>query len=205
MQNIENTIVSRIYGHGRGWVFTPKDFLDCGGRSAIDAAFNRLLKKGVIRKCLRGVYDYPRYSNLFNAPVSPEPDQIARAIARVHSWTILPSGETALNLLGLSTQVPGKYIYFSDGTSKVYSWDGGVISFKKRAIKETVALSSSTALVVQALKALGEKNVTAGIISKLKDKLSDQDKKTALRETKYVTGWVYDVLKKISEGNISDA
>jgi hypothetical protein len=201
MENVENKIISRIYGHGRGWVFTPKDFIDCGGRSAIDTALNRLVKKGIVRKCLRGIYDYPRYSNLFNAPASPEPDQIARTIARVHSWTIIPSGETALNLLGLSTQVPGKYIYFSDGTSRMYSWDGGVISFKKRAIKETAALSSCTALVVQALKAMGEKNVTLEVISKLKETLSDQDKKVALREAKYVTGWVYEMIKKIADGS----
>lgn len=106
MQSIANKVINRIYGHGRGWAFTPKDFADLGERSAIDISLNRLIKKGTIRRIMRGIYDYPRISKLFNAPASPEPDQIAHAIAKIHSWSISPSGETALNILGLSTQVP---------------------------------------------------------------------------------------------------
>jgi hypothetical protein len=101
MYSVENKVVNRIYGRGRGWAFTPKNFADCGERAAVDTSLNRLRKKGTIRNVLRGVYDFPRHSKLFNAPASPEPDQIARAIARVHGWSISPSGETALNLLGL--------------------------------------------------------------------------------------------------------
>lgn len=199
MEPIANKVLSRIYGHGRGWAFTPKDFADCGERSAIDTNLNRLVKKGVIRKDLRGVYDLPRFSTLFNAPASPDPDAIAYAIARAHGWSISPSGETALNLLGLSTQVPGIYCFFSDGPTKTYSWDSGELTFKKRAIKETSALSQKTSLLVQALKALGEKNVTMDIILHLRNTLSEKEIKTALRESQYVTGWVYETIKKIAE------
>ena len=199
METIVNKILSRIYGHGRGWSFTPKDFADCGERSTIDTTLTRLVKKGVIRKALRGVYDYPRFSKLFGAPVSPDPYAIAYAIARSFGWSISPSGETALNLLGLSTQVPAAHYFFSDGPTRTYAWSGGVLTFTKRAVKETSALTPKTAMIVQALKALGENNVTPETILQLRKQLSDKEIKTALREAQYVTGWVYLLIKKIAE------
>jgi len=198
-QFISQKIVSRIKGKGRGWIFSPKDFADCGSRKAIDININRLVKTGVIRHLLRGVYDYPRTSALFNAPANPEGDRIAQTIARKYGWAIYPSGETALNLLGLSSQVPGKYIYYSNGPSKKFTWSGGELIFKKRANKETGALSPHTALLVQALKALGEDNVDTNALNILRKKFSAGGKRAALREAQYVTGWVYEVIKKIAE------
>jgi hypothetical protein len=199
MQSIANKVINRIYGHGRGWAFTPKDFSDFGDRSAIDVSLNRLVKQGLIRRVGRGVYDFPQFSKLFKATVSADFDQIARAIARCHGWSITPSGETSLNLLGLSTQVPGKYIYYSDGPSKEYSIGNGEIVFIKRANKEIGALSTCTALTVQAIKALGQKHITPEVLKKLREKLTGKEKNAALHEARYVTGWVYEVIKKIAE------
>ncbi|MBN1981875.1 MAG: hypothetical protein JW795_10100 [Chitinivibrionales bacterium] len=56
---------------------------------------------------MRGVYDYPKIGTLIAGLLGLDIDQVAHAIARKHGWTIKPSGETALNILGLSTQVPG--------------------------------------------------------------------------------------------------
>jgi len=198
LQIVSNQIVSIIYGHGRGWAFTPKDFSGFGSRKAIDITLARLLKKGTIRLLLRGVYDYPRFSKLFKAPASPEASQIAQAIARKFGWSIYPSGETALNLLGLSTQVPAKYVYFGDGPSRKYHWSGGEIVFVKRATRETSSLSQKTARVVQALKALGKNHIGSEILGRLSKALTAKEKAAALREARYVTGWVYDDIKKMA-------
>jgi hypothetical protein len=203
MQSVSNKVVSRIYGHGRGWTFTKKDFSDCGSSTAVEKVLPRLRKKGTIRQLLRGVYDYPRFSTLFKAPASAMPDQIAQAIARWHGWSIYPSGETALNLLGLSTQVPAKYVYFSNGPSKRYAWSGGELLFTKRAAKETGSLSSGTALVVQALKALGQGHIDKKTVNYLRGKLTAKEKAIALREARYVTGWVYEIIKKIAAPGVS--
>jgi hypothetical protein len=55
MQSIANKVINRIYGHGRGWAFIPKDFTDLGKRPAIDVSLNRLIKKGTIRRIMRGI------------------------------------------------------------------------------------------------------------------------------------------------------
>jgi len=199
MQNVSNKVVSRIYGHGRGWVFSQKDLADCGTAMAVNKALLRIRQKGTIRLIFRGIYEYPRFSKLFGEAASPDPQQIAYAVARKFGWSICPSGETALNFLGLSTQVPAKHVYFSDGPSKKYSWNKSELIFKKRAIKETSVLSAQSALVFQALKALGKEYVSDTIITALKTKLSAEAKKAALREARYVTSWVYDIIKKIAE------
>jgi len=227
-------IFTRIRGYGKGAVFTPKDFLDLSTYDSAQKALARLEKQGALRRLMRGVYEYPAYSKLLDAPASPNPDAIARAIARAHGWTILPSGATALNLLGLSTQVPARWEYFSDGPYKTYKWSiagggggggagqrkpdadrlaggrrrrstgGGTLVFKHRTNKETTKLSPTTALLVQALKALGEKNVTRQTIAQLRKRLNAKERKRAVREARYATSWVYEIIKKLAqdqEGN----
>src|SRR5277367_6165672 len=120
-QSIEDKLVSRIYGNGRGWAFSQADFADLGGRSAIDLALHRREHDGIIRRVIRGIYDYPGYSKTLRGPVSPDIDQVAHALARKFVWRIQPDGATAQNLLGLSTQVPAQAVYLSDGPDRSYA------------------------------------------------------------------------------------
>ena len=192
-------VISRIYGHGRGSVFTPSDFSDIAQPVTIKVALARLANKGVIRRLLRGVYDYPSFSKILNEAAPPDPDAIAQALARSHGWTILPGGETALNLLGLSAQVPASWEYLSDGPYRTYEWLGNTMKFKHRANKEMTTLSPKTALMVQALKSLGERNVNDAVISTLAAHIEGKKKKKILKEAKYVTDWIYEVIRTICQ------
>ncbi len=192
-------ILQRIYGHGRGWVFFPKDFLDITSYAAVRQSLTRLNQQGTIRRLMQGVYDYPYFSTLLNALSSPDPNAVAQAIARVNGWTILPTGDTALNLLGLSTQVPAQYQYFSDGPSKRYAWPGGTLVFKHRTNKETTILTYRTALLVQALKSLGENGIDAQVMSALRENFSNDELNLALREARYATSWVYRAIKRLTK------
>lgn len=196
-QTIAKKILARIRATGRGSVFATKDFLDIASHETARQSLGRLADAGTIRRLTRGVYDYPSFSALLKAHASPDPDAIARAIARSHGWTILPANETALNLLGFSTQVPANWRYLSDGPSKKYQWEGGKITFLRRANKETSILSPKTALLVQALKALGEPQVNDGVIKALRLKFSDEERARAVREARYVTSWVYEIIKRL--------
>jgi len=199
-------ILARIYGGGRGAVFTPKDFLDLAGPETVRQALGRLARGGKIRRLLRGVYDYPAFSKLLQAPASPDPHAIGRAIARAHGWTILPAGETALNLLGFSTQVPARWEYFSDGPSKRYTWAGGTLVFKHRANRETTILSSRTGLLVQALKTLGRERIDDHGMAVLRKQFDARELARAAREARYATAWVYEVIRQLAgKGSQRDA
>ena len=198
-QDMAGLILARIYGNGRGRVFTPKDFLDLASHETVRKALGRFAKERTIRRLMRGVYDYPAYSTLLDAPASPDPDAIARAIARAHGWTILPAGETALNLLGLSAQVPAQWQYFSDGPSKTYKWEGGKLGFRHRTNKETTVLSPKTALLVQALKTLGENRIDDSVMETLRAKFDKKERGRAIREARYATSWVYEIVKRLAK------
>lgn len=193
-----NKIIARIYGYGRGSAFTPKDFLDIASHETVRKNLSRLVSDGKIRRLMRGVYDYPAFSAMFNAPSAPDPDALARAIARANGWTIHPTGETALNLLGLSTQVPAQWTYFSNGQTKSYKWQGGSLRFKHRTGKEAANLSRKTELVVQSLKTLGNQQVNNSVINQIKSILTVKERKRALKESKYAASWIYEVIKRIA-------
>lgn len=199
MESIDDKAISRIYGHQRGWTFSKNDFLDLGSDVAIRQILNRLEKKGVIRRVLRGIYDYPRISKLLNTEMGPDLDQLARALARRSGWRIQPSENTALNLLGLSTQVPAQIIYLSDGPSKTYEIGKLQLTFKKRTLKESVFKHKESELVVQALKALGQERIDDATLTHLAGKWSPSTWKKILRDTKTAPAWVSDIILNISK------
>ena len=146
---------------------------------------------------MQGVYYKPEYNDFLGEFVAPEPDAVAHALARNFAWTIVPCGDTALNRLGLSTQIPAAWVYVSDGTYKEYTYEQTIIKFKRTTNKEISKLSYKTALVVQALKALGKDNVDDTVLTKLRNNLIDSEKQALLSEAKTVTSWIYEYIKQI--------
>ena len=192
-----NIIKTRIMNSPDGSVFTTVDFAD----SRVGVILSRLEEDGVIRRVMRGIYDKPVYNDFLKEYIAPSPSLVAEALARNFGWTIVPCGDTALNILGLSTQVPAAWSYVSDGTYKEYTYDNTTIKFKRTTNKEISKLSYKTALIVQALKALGKDNIDDTIINKLKNDLTDEEKTTALLEAKAATSWIYEYIKQICKGD----
>ena len=184
-----------------GSVFVSTDFTDISDKKTVNMALLRLADEGLVKKILFGVYYKPEYNELLGETVAPSPNKVAHALARNFGWTIAPCGDTALNLLGLSTQVSSQWVYVSDGAYKKYSFDNTVIKFKRTTNKEISKLSYKTALTIQALKALGKDNVSEQIICRLKKALSEEDKEKMLTEAKSATSWVYEYIKVICKGD----
>ena len=180
-----------------GTVFVAMDFVDISDKTNINAYLARLVDEGLVRRILRGVYDKPAFNEFLGEFVAPAPDKVANALARNFGWTIVPCGDTALNLLGLSTQVPATWVYVSDGTYKEYTYDNTTIQFKRTTNKEVSKLSYKTALVIQALKALGKEKIDDTVISRLRKLLTSEEKKNMLDEAKAATSWIYEYIKLI--------
>ena len=193
MSQIKNRIANAEYGT----VFVSVDFAEIADKSRTGVILSRLEAEGLIRRILRGVYYKPEYSEFLQEYIAPQPDAVAHAIARNYGWTIVPCGDTALNLLGLSTQIPVAWVYVSDGKYEDYSYDNTTIKFKRTTNKEISKLSYKTALVVQALKALGKDNIDEGVVKKMQGTLTDAEKKAMLFEAKAATSWIYEFIKQI--------
>lgn len=187
----------RIENAQEGTIFINSDFIDITNAETIRRNLNRFAKTGIIRRVLNGVFEKPKYSALLEEYVAVDPDAVAKALARNYHWTIAPSGNTALNLLGLSTQVPAVWSYISDGPYRSYEWNSTKIIFKNRANKEITRLSYMTILVIQSLKTIGKKGVTPEIITRLSNRLNVIEKSKMLQEATEATDWVYNTIKEI--------
>ena len=198
--NCFDPISLRIESMPEGEVFIISDFSDLADDAAIRKVLSRLEDDGAIRRIMRGVYDCPEYSEFLDEYIEPKPDKVAHALARNYGWTIVPCGDTALNMLGLSTQVPATWLYVSDGTYKEYTYGNTTIKFKRTTNKEISKISYKTALVIQALKALGKENITGDTINKIIQTTTDDEKATMFAEAKNSTAWIYDIIKEIFGG-----
>lgn len=193
MKEIENRIEQAPYGTA----FVISDFTDLCDYKTAQKSLERLVGAKKIRKPMWGIYDKPAYSTLIAQYAAPHIDNIAKAIARNYNWNIVPSGVHALNMLGLSTQVPYTYEYVSNGPYRTYNIDTVHISFYHRNNKEINGLSYKNALVIQALKAIGKDNITDRDRSKISSSLNQKEKQLFLKEARFTTSWIYREIKII--------
>ena len=201
-QGYAKLVRERIEQAPAGTLFINSDFADIADAETVRRNLNRQVQDGTIRRLINGLYEKPKYSALLQEYVAADPDAVARTLARCYHWTIAPCGNTALNLLGLSTQVTAVWSYISDGPYKSYELNSTKIEFKHRTNKEITGLSYMTALVIQALKTLGKDNVTEDTIAVLSQKLSAEEKRLLLEEAAESTDWIYEKIKLICGGAI---
>lgn len=193
-------IRDRVLSSPDGSIFVNSDFSDIADINTVKQSIKRLIQENTLRRVLRGIFEKPKYSKLLGEYVAADPDAVAKALARCYHWTIAPCGNTALNMLGLSTQVTAVWSYISDGPYKTYEWDKTKIEFKHRTNKEITGLSYTTVLVVQALKTLGRENIKPETIKILSERLNEHEKAAMLTEAAEATDWIYKIIREICKG-----
>src|ERR1035441_7555728 len=199
MQTVRDQIVARIERLGEGEAFSAKDFLDIASRTTIDVTLASLTLNGKIRRLRRGLYDMPKVNEALGGKLSPDIDEAARAIARRQRWKIVPDGAWAANLLGLSTQVPSKIIYLTDGPNNEVPIGRRSIYFKHARPKALAGLEGKIALVVQALRHLGKDGVGPREIETLRAGMTAAEKRKLVKDTRFGVDWIYEVANQIAE------
>lgn len=195
--SIRKQMQERIDSSQSGSAFIAQDFIDLAPYNTIKQNLKRLNDDLIIKRALPGIYYKPKFSNLLNEYIPASPEEISKAIARNFNWTIAPEGNTALNMLGLSTQMPYTYTYISSGPYRTYDFNGIQLKFEHRTSKDIEGFSELTALIIQALKALGKEEITTKHIDIIKSRLNSGQKKMLLEEGKKTASWVYEYIKLI--------
>lgn len=202
-KTIDNQVVSRIYGHGRGWVFTPNHFKDLGSRNAIASALKRYKQSGLIRHLARGLYDYPKTDPELG-PLEPSADDIANALAGRDAARLQPTGAYAVNLLGLSTQVPMKVTYLTDSLSRTVQVGKRQITLKRTTPRNMATAGKVSGLVIQALRHLGQERADKQVIAQLDRVLDEQAKSQLKKDIRYAPAWIADIIRDLAAGEKSE-
>ncbi|MBI1392409.1 MAG: hypothetical protein GC152_06670 [Alphaproteobacteria bacterium] len=190
-------IKRRVIRKGRGAVFTPADFLDLGSRAAVDQALSRLADQKFIRRLARGIYDYPKKSSRLGA-LSPDPDSVAAAIARKDGRVSQASPARAANMLGLTTQVPAKTVYLTDGPTRTKRIGAQTIIMRNAATKNLIGAGKPTGAVFQALRYLGKDGVDDAAISRLANTLDAEARRALLRDAIRAPAWMRPIVERIA-------
>lgn len=199
MSSYTEKISDRINSFEANKVFFANDFLDITSNATVRQILKRLTDEDKIKRVIDGFYYNPRYSELIGEYEAVSIHKLALAIARKYNWNIAPYNSTALNLLGLSTQVPTHYKYISSGRYKEYKIEGIVLEFKKVNPGEIANMSLKTATVIQAIKSLGKENITSEVTQKIRENLTEKERTDLMNESKSVPAWIYEVIREICE------
>jgi len=197
MQSIENRLLSRVYGAGRGSAFSQDGFLDLGSRAAVDKALSRLVEKGKIRRLTRGLYDYPKAHPELGI-LAPDPDRVARAIAGKFATRLQPSGAYAANLLGLSEQVPAKIVFLTDGPSRTVKIGRQEIQLRHTTPRNMAAAGRLSGLLMQALRHLGKEHITAERVKHLKRSLPAKERQRLLKDLPLAPAWMHPFFRELA-------
>lgn len=194
--SVPSRIMKRAQAAGRGGVYTPNDFLDVAARAAVDQALSRLAKTGKLRRLARGLYDFPRVHPTLG-PLSPAADDVAQALARETGSRVQITGARAANALGLTTQVPAKNTYLTDGPARRVVLGKRVVDLRHASPKHLIAPGSPAGTVVQALRHVGP--VRAAAVAQVASRqLSASDKKTLASSAIQAPAWMRPTLVLIA-------
>ena len=196
MSAVSDRIMKRVRGKGRGWVFTPRHFIDFGTRGSVDMALSRLAGAGEIRRVGRGLYDYPVLHDKLG-PLTPDPAKVAEALSMQSGDPLAVSGAAAANRLGLSDQVPARVSFATTGRSRTKKAAGRSFTLKHSRAPVLADAPDSVNAVVQALSHLGRDNVDDDKIRRFAAQLDDDDMRRLDRARPQMPGWMSDTVLKI--------
>jgi hypothetical protein len=197
VNSIDSRILRRIQRRGAGHVFTPADFLDLGSRNAVDLALSRQTRAGTIRKLARGLYDFPRADSRFGVR-SPGIDDVAAALKGRDQSRLQPAGAHAANVLGLSTQVPVRVVFLTDGRSRRVQMGKQQIVLKHTTPRHMATAGRRSGTVIQALRWVGRRHVNDGTIATLRRELSVADKRQLVQDLRYAPAWIADIMRAVA-------
>lgn len=191
--SIEKQMVNFISQRGRGTLFFPDDFVAFGSDGATRLALHRLENKDFLIRLAQGIYLYPKKDDLLGV-IYPTIDEVAQAIARRDKARIIPTGVQALNRLGLSTQVPMKAVYLTDGAPREIKVGKNSIKFKKTTPKNLAVKGEISGLVIQALRELGQNQVTETEKAKIQKLLNKENPDHVSHDARLAPAWIRKIM-----------
>jgi hypothetical protein len=188
-----NTLRQRIEAMPEDSILFRSDFPEYHAEF-VGSTLSELTNEGVLTKIAQGIYAKPRKSRF--GIVLPTVDKVVQAIATRDNAQVLPSGMTALNILGLSTQVPMNYTYLTTGSERTVKLANRQVTLKRGVPKNFCYETRLIALLVQALRSLKQENVTDNELQTINSLISKEpNKESLMRDVDLMPAWMKRIIK----------
>ena len=198
MNTVNQYILNTVAKSRPGSIFFNGDFRGFGSEAAIKTTLSRLVKEDMLERIAKGIYVKPKMDPDFGKTYPPL-EQIAQALAEREHVRIRPAGTYAINILGLSQQVPTKLVYITDGPPRTIKLGRRTIVFKPTTAKKLALKGEISGLIILALEELGKEAVTPEMIERIKDLLKKESPEILNEDMKRASGWISDLLFKIQK------
>jgi hypothetical protein len=195
---VESKIAEAVKTYPKGSVLFVDNFLDFGNHESVKKALLRLKEKEILVRLTHGIYLYPKVDKELGV-LFPSTEEIAKAIARRDKARIVPTGVQALNKLGLSTQIPMKVVYLTDGAARTVKVGKRTITFKKTSPKNLLVKGEISSFAIQALKTIGQNKIDEKTIEKIQSILKNEKKENIIHDAKLSPAWVSKILMQVIE------
>jgi len=195
-QNVYSQIITNIFLKKKGVLIFAEDFSDIGSPKSISKNLEILVNEGILLRIARGIYYLPKIDKQMGA-LLPDIEQVAKAIAEREKARIVPSGLSAIQKLGLSTQVPLKAVYYTDGSPRKLKIGKTSLIFKRTTTRNLALKGPISSLVVRALKEMGQAKVTEEHIKIVTEKLKKEEKENILHDAKLAPTWIRNIMLKV--------
>jgi len=195
MISVHSAVEKQIKNKKPGAIIFPADFRGLGTEAAVKMTLVRLVKEGMLNKLGHGIYLLPKKDPLFG-DLLPSPVEVAEAIAKKDKVRIKPAGAYALHKLGLTTQIPMKLVYLTDGPPRQITIGKTVLKFKATTPKKMAMKGKYSGLIIQAVEELGVENIDAETESKITELLRKESPKVLREDLRLAPAKVNDYLIK---------
>ena len=194
-KQIENNILKRK----KGQVLFVSDFEKFGNYDTVRKTLQRLVNKKILIRLGTGIYYYPKTDKLLGI-LYPSFDTIAIAIAKRDKARIIPSGNYALYLLGLSQQIPLNVVFLTDGSARKININNRQIVFIRTSPKNLMPKHKLSNLIIQALKSIGKNNVNEEHLNIIEQQLKKSDKLNIIKkEMNLAPVWIRKIINRMIE------
>lgn len=196
MGKTQTYIRDLLSGKKPGDLVFAADFKGKGTEAAIRKSLSRLVAEGAIKRAAHGIYYLPKIDPLFGE-LQPSAEEIAQKIADKERVRIQPTGAYALNKLGLSTQVPMKMVYLTDGVQRLLTIGKVKVKFKATTNKKLSMKGELSKLIILALEELDLKKIDTRREAKIRELLLKEDPEKLNHDLALAPGRIHDYIVKL--------
>ena len=200
MESVKDKIFEVIKSKGRAKFWFADDFIACGNNDSVRKALQALTNEGTILRITTGVYYYPKIDKQLGlGMLLPSKEDIAFAIAKHDGIKIAPTGAFALNALGLTTQMQTKVVFLTNARARqINLGEGRYIQFLHSSAQRLFTYRSFVMiLIIQALLALGETNITDEVRQVIHERKSQVNDRDFIHDIKLAPIWAQEILKAL--------